>query len=378
MKFFNFINSVSDVTLLPEIRGVWLADYSHSTVLTSKNQIIQALDFLQEKGFNSVFPAVWNRGFTAFPSQVMGNYNFPIQDPFYHNTNFDPLREIVIQASARNLAVIPWFEYGFAASPAMNGGHILQQNPQWSALDKKGNNVRQGGLTWMNSLDLDVQQFMLELILEVVKNYEVDGIQGDDRLPALPFTGGYDIKTKNQFKEILGREPPSQEKEKQWVQFRADILTQFLARLFKEVKKVNSNLIVSISSASFPFCLSNLMQDSNTWIEKNLVDFLHPQLYRESFNTFNRSKYKPEVERIKATFSPSQRTKFAPGIALTANGIRLSSNDIIKCVQFNRENGLSGQVFFFYEGLRKNNDEIAIALHTQGNYHQIASLPYNS
>lgn len=362
-----------------EIRGVWLANRPHSSVLESKDKIQGSLDFLAQKGFNTVFPVVWNQGFTLFPSSVMVSHGLPEQNSFYAGISFDPLREIVEQAKLRKIAVIPWFEYGFAASPIEDGGHILHKKPHWSALDPAGNKVRHGGLTWMNSLDSQVQQFMLDLILEVVRNYEVDGIQGDDRLPALPFTGGYDTSTKNQFNAMFGTQPPlppaspnsSENKWVDWVKFRADILTQFLEKLFNQIKSINPNMIVSMAPASFPFCFNHLMQDSNTWVNKSIVDFIHPQLYRDSF-----VKYKREVDSITNTFtSPSKRAQFAPGIAFKANNINLDKSDIINCVKLNRNSGFQGQVFFFYEGLRKNSDEIAIALQTEGGYNTVASLP---
>jgi uncharacterized lipoprotein YddW (UPF0748 family) len=109
-----------------EIRGVWIVDHTHSPVLTSPSNIAKALDFLEANGFNLVCPAVWNRGLTAFPSQVMASQGFPAQDPFYGNAGFDPLKEIVSQGKQRGMAIFPWFEYGFAASAQPNGGHILQ------------------------------------------------------------------------------------------------------------------------------------------------------------------------------------------------------------------------------------------------------------
>lgn len=367
---------------LKEIRAVWIVNHPNSSVLSSSNNIINALNFLQAKGFNTVFPAVWNRGFTAFPSEVMASHGFPKQDPFYAEKNFDPVKEIVEQGKQRGMAVIPWFEYGFAASADADGGHILQKKSQWAAIDNSGNKVRHGNLTWMNSLNEEVQQFMLDLILEVINKYDVDGIQGDDRLPAMPFTGGYDTETRNKFKAKFGKNPPNEGKDNIWVKFRADLLTKYLERLFKAVKQAKSNCIVSVSPAAFPFCLNNLMQDSDNWVEKDIVDFLHPQLYRESFDT-RKSKYKTEVERIISRFpSAEKRAKFAPGIAFTVtdttnntNKINLTTSDIVQSVQFNRQSGLSGESFFFFEGLTKNSNQMAIALQKEANYDQIASLP---
>jgi uncharacterized lipoprotein YddW (UPF0748 family) len=366
--FVTSITSPPTSSSIKEIRGVWILSHFNSPVLTSPSSITNALDFLQLQGFNIVFPAVWNRGFTAFPSQVMQRNGFPKQDTAYGS--FDPLQEIIVQGQSRGMAVIPWFEYGFAASPAADGGHILQTKPQWSALDSTGNKVQHGGLTWMNSLDPEVQQFMLDLVIEVIQTYNVIGIQGCDRFPAMPFNGGYNPAIKAQFAAKFGTNPPNNGKQAQWVQFRADILTQYLSELYNEVKNTKSDCIVSISPSPFPFGRDNVMQDSDTWLRNDIVDFLHPQFYRDSF-----TQYKTEVDRIKANFTTTQRAKYAPGIAFTANGVNLTPTDIIQSVQYNRQNELGGQVFFFYEGLTKNSDEMAIALSTQCDYNQIASLP---
>jgi uncharacterized lipoprotein YddW (UPF0748 family) len=356
-----------------EIRGVWIANRPHSTVLESPENMETALDFLVQMGFNTVFPVVWNQGFTLFPSQVMKNNGFPEQTPFFAAKNFDPLAEIIKQAQARKIAVIPWFEYGFAASPIVDGGHILQTKPHWSALDQAGKKVRHGGLTWMNSLDPEVQKFMLDLILEVVGKYKVNGIQGDDRLPALPFTGGYDPQTKDSFKQIFSIAPPSQEKESRWVQFRANVLTEFLGNLFSQIKAIDPNLVVSMAPAVYPFCLKNLLQDSQAWVERGICDFIHPQIYRQRLNGIG--MYKEQVKFIARSFDAAKRAKFAPGIAFRANGTNVSLDDVIEYVNLNRSSGFRGQVFFFYEGLRSNGDEIAIALQTKGGYNIAASLP---
>jgi uncharacterized lipoprotein YddW (UPF0748 family) len=360
-----FVSAVTSPKPTPsitkELRGVWIVDHSNSPVLKSSSNINNALDFLQNNGFNTVFPAVWNRGFTAFPSTVMTNHGFPTQDPGY--AGFDPLAEIVKQGKSRGMTVMPWFEYGFAASPDPDGGHILRAKPEWSALDSSRKKVQHGSLTWMNSLNPEVQQFMLDLVLEVIQTYDVVGIQGDDRFPAMPFNAGYDDETKRLYKVKHGTNPPSNEKDPIWIKFRANLLTQYLARLFKEVKGVKNDCLVSISPSPFPFGLNNLMQDSEVWVKQGIVDFLHPQLYKTSF-----ADYEKEVDSLKTRLTASQLKKIVPGIAFTANRVNLTTSDITQSVKHNRSQGLGGQVFFFYEGLTNPSDRMAIALQAPGIY----------
>jgi uncharacterized lipoprotein YddW (UPF0748 family) len=44
----------------------------------------------------------------------------------------------------------------------------------------------------MNAFHPEVQQFMIDLILSLGSSHKIDGVQGDDRLPALPSLAGYD------------------------------------------------------------------------------------------------------------------------------------------------------------------------------------------
>ncbi len=352
------------------MRGVWIANRPHSKVLESRQNIVAAIKFLRSMGFNTIFPVVWNRGYTLFPSRVMESYGFPSLDPFYAQQQRDPVAEIVTEAHQRDIKVIPWFEYGFAASHLADGGHILQQKPHWQAVDRDGAIVRHGSLTWMNALSSQVRQFMLELILEVVTRYDVDGIQGCDRLPALPVTAGYDRETISQYQTEFGKLPPSNPKDRQWIQWRADILTEFLATLYRRVKTANPQLILSMSPAVYPFCLQNLLQDSQTWLDRNIVDVVHPQIYRPS--CFG---YRQEVKNIQRSYHSHLLAKFAPGIAFTANGKDLSDKDIIECIEINRRAGFSGQIFFHYEGLRQHNDAIATALYKTGKFDRVATVP---
>lgn len=309
------------------------------------------MEFLAATGFNFIFPVVWTRGYTLFPSQVMADYNFPILDPFYKQQERDSLAEIIAEAKQYNIAVIPWFEYGFAASHLLNGGHILKQKPHWKAIAQDGTTVRHGSLTWMNGLNTEVQQFMLELVLEVVDKYDVAGIQGCDRFPALPIAAGYNREILTKYLQETGKQPSSNPKQQQWVQWRANLLTDFWAKLYQQVKQIKPEAIVSLSPAVYPFCLQNLLQDSQTWLQKGIVDLIHPQIYRSSY-----SSYRQEVKKIIKTVDKNLLTKFAPGIAFTANGKALNAKDIIKCIQLNRHSNFSGAVFFHYEGLKEYRD----------------------
>lgn len=338
-----------------ETRGVWLTN-TDSKVLSSNPRIAEAMDFLARTGFNVIFPVVWNKAVTLYPSQVMRE-TFGIEiDPLYAGR--DPLTELIGEAHSFGIKVIPWFEYGFASSYNLNGGPLLAKKPEWAARDRTGNLLKKNGFEWMNALDPQVQEFLLSLVLEVVKNYDVDGIQGDDRLPALPCEGGYDLLTVERYRKAFNQNPPQNPKDRQWLQWRADILTDFLARLYQEVKAINPDLLISMAPNIYDWGLKEYLQDSQTWLERGLVDLIHPQIYRRDFQSYKRIVDRLVTEQFTAEHLP----KLAPGILLKLGSYRLCPEYLVQAIEYNRYRGIQGEVFFFYEGLRENNDALGNVL----------------
>ncbi|TAH25938.1 MAG: hypothetical protein EAZ09_01350 [Oscillatoriales cyanobacterium] len=338
------------------MRGVWIPS-TDCKVLTSKQRIAAAMDFLADTGFNTVFPVVWNRGFTAYPSQIMRE-QFGVEiDSRYEGR--DPLAELIVEANRVGLKVIPWFEYGFVSSYNLNGGHLLAKKPEWAARDRTGNLLKKNNFEWMNSLDSEVQDFLLSLILEVAKNYPVLGVQGDDRI-ALPCEGGYDAKTVENYRQQCGREAPANPREQHWLQWRAEIITEFVARLYRELKAINPDLLLSMSPSPYEWGLVEYLQDSQAWIDRKLVDMIHPQFYRRDFNS-----YQQLVDRLVGQQLNSEQLQcVSPGILLANRGssYSISPELLLQVLDYNRSCGIHGEVLFFYEALRDNNDALAIIL----------------
>ncbi|AGY57759.1 glycoside hydrolase family 10 protein [Gloeobacter kilaueensis] len=329
------------------LRGVWLTNVG-SAVLHSRQAIVEAMQLLADAGFNAVFPVVWNKGFTLYPSRVMGEHFGVEIDPLYAEQGRDPLAEVIEEAGRAGIrTVIPWFEYGFACAARADGGHILAARPEWRACERGGALLVKNGLAWMNAFDPQVQAFLIDLIVEVAENYPVQGVQGCDRLPGLPVEGGYDPLTLRRYAAATGREVPFDPQERRWLQWRADELTAFLERLRMCIKAVRSDLLLSLAPAVYPFSLTHLLQDVKAWSEQELFDLLHPQVYRENFRA-----YKVEIDKFGRYLSSAALERTAPGIALKANGTELSREDLLRCVALNRDRKLLGEVFFFYEGLR--------------------------
>jgi uncharacterized lipoprotein YddW (UPF0748 family) len=224
----------------------------------------------------------------------------------------------------------------------------------------------------MNSLDPEVQDFLLNLFLEVAKKYPVAGVQGDDRLPAMPSEGGYDQKTKALYRSQFGEDPPQDFKNRPWLEWRANILNSFLARLYQEIKKINPNLIVSMSPSPYPWGFNEYLQDVPTWINRGIVDLVHPQLYRK-----NLSEYQGLVDDVVDRFKQENLSQISPGILIRYGEYQITPDTLWKSIRHNRRSGLRGEVLFFFEGLNANNQALATFLKDK-NYASLVYLQYGN
>lgn len=355
-----------------ELRAVWLTNVA-SNVLTSDQNIVEAMDYLASIGINVVFPVVYNSGYTLYPSKVM-NDHFGI--PAYPNASYstrDFLDRLVIEAHRNGIEVIPWFEYGFSTSYSLDGGHILAKYPSWALKDNAGALIVDNGFDWMSPLNPGPQNLMISLMTEVMDNYNVDGVQGDDRLPAMPVEGGYDSATVALYKiEHLGAQPPAAFNNADWMRWRADKLNEFLGRVRDSVKVRGKNMILSVSPAPYYWGYKELLQDSKSWVQMGLLDNVIPQLYQYNIGDFNYA--------LNTTWNDVGQygpNLFSSGILARVGSYNVDTTFLGQMLNASRAKGAKGECFFFYEGLRANSNRIGNYL--KNNFYQTAStVPFRN
>ena len=330
----------------PARRGFWLTNVD-SDALFSRKGLEEVVENCQRYGFNTIYVVTWNRGYTLYPSEVMDSLFGILIDPRLQGR--DPLRELIELAHPHDIEVIAWFEFGFASSyDDPTGGHLLRAKPEWAARDTAGQIATKNKFQWMNAFDPAVQGFVTSLILEVVEKYEVDGIQGDDRLPALPSLAGYDSLTVAAYRaEHDGASPPENPKDSAWVDWRADRINQFMSDLSRQLKEADPNLTRSFSPSIYPWSKYEYLQDWPTWVEQGWVDEVCPQIYRYDFPAYEKAL----TDIIDSQVTPQQQHLLAPGILLKVGDYVVPDTFLQQMVEANRAAGIDGEVFFFYEGI---------------------------
>jgi len=259
----------------------------------------------------------------------------------------DPLQEMIDEAHAVGIKVHAWFEYGFSSSYSANGGAIVAAKPSWAAKDINGNLVIKNGFDWLNGIHPEVQQYMINLFKEVTTNYNVDGVQGDDRLPAMPNTGGYDTYTTTLYQsENAGASPPASATDAGWLAWRAKKLTAFVKRLRNEVKAIKPTIQFTMSPSPYPFGYTEYLQDWPTWVDSAYIDAVIPQCYRYDIAAYNASLVQQKG------YYRNPAVPFYPGVLVKSGSTIQSDAFMSEMIAKNRLNGFKGECFFFYEGVK--------------------------
>jgi uncharacterized lipoprotein YddW (UPF0748 family) len=328
-----------------EIRGVWLTNID-SEILFSPEKTTEAIDSLAQLNFNSLYPTVWNWGYTLYPSEVAQNTIGVKIDPQEGLQNRDVLAEIITQGHEHQMSVIPWFEFGFMA-PA--DSKLAQLHPDWLTRRRDGSTVWLEGKVhervWLNPLHPEVQSFISDLLLELVRNYDLDGIQLDDHF-GYPSQFGYDPYTVSLYRqEHNGQLPPLDEKNPQWIQWRADKITAYMEQLFQQIKAVKEDVIISVSPNPQEFSKEEFLLDWAKWERKGLIEELIVQLYRNNMNAFERELAQKDLQLAKAHIPTA--IGILSGLKDRPTSLKLLQEQLDR----SRQERFAGVSFFFYESL---------------------------
>ena len=326
-----------------ELRGVWLTNID-SDVIFSRQNISNAVNRLDELNFNTIYPTVWQGGYTLYPSAVAKRvFGKPI-DPAPGLQNRDILKEIIAASHQKGIAVIPWFEFGFMA-PA--DSELARLHPEWLARRRDGSTIWKEGTNdrvWLNPFHPEVQQFILDLIVEIVDNYDLDGIQFDDHF-GLPVEFGYELTTVLMYQKAIKSRPSNDARETFWIRWRADRINDFMARVFHAVKSRKQKCIISVSPNPLHFALPAHLQDWFTWERREYIEELIVQVYRSDIKRFNAELEREEVILAK------EHIPTAIGILTGLRNNSVSLKQIQEQMQEVRKRNFAGVSFFFYESL---------------------------
>jgi len=237
---------------LTEGRGIWVV----RTQMNSPENIEKVVERCAAAGFNAIFAQVRGRGDAYYKSKTEPRAESLQDQP----EDFDPLALIIKLAHAKNIEVHAWMNACYAYSSRnprqpYSPKHILARHPEWALTNRAGKSLldytreelreHNAEGVFLSPCIPECRTYLADVYMEVVKNYDIDGIHFD--FIRFPFAGasfddpwalGFGPLTRKAFKEEHGIDPlETDPKDSEKVQLFNDWRRLCVSRLVEEVNK---------------------------------------------------------------------------------------------------------------------------------------------
>lgn len=321
VAYYNTLPATADT-----FRGAWIRPEG-----SDPQQVRQAVTALKRANIQHVFVETYYQGKTIYPSKVMADYGLADQHPRYRGG--DPLRLWVEEAHQQGLKVHVWAQIFFAGNQKENSeqfGPILSRYPQWRNVQRPYWNDSQPvisniepGHYFLDPANPEVRQFLSKLLLEMVGQYQPDGLNLDYiRYPAsaavnkpthLATTWGYTAVARQRFKALIESERTAAEAQRlevlkkagkplpkvsfdptvpsadpvtltlgsplwpRWVAWRKDQVSSFVKEISGQARSVRPGLLVSaVVFPSHDPTYALKLQDYPRWAREGDIQALTP------------------------------------------------------------------------------------------------------
>ena len=248
--------------------------YPHEITSGNVNQILKRLHNL---GITHVFYEAKNIDGKVFYSSKLAE----VVD--------DRLSLICESAKKYKMRISVWFctfPEGYRGKLFGSGtSRFLQRNQNCAAVNDKGYNTLEhpvpcdfGLENYACPANPKVQNYELELIKEIVKNYSVNGIHLDFIRYPMPGDYCYCDYCTTRFKDIFGFPITDEKASGYLLKWRQGTITNFVNKIYREIKSVDKNLRLSALVWKYDDCLK-LTQDWKQW----KVDFISPMFHHKYY-----------------------------------------------------------------------------------------------
>ena len=260
-----------------EVRAVWITtvnglDWPKSTDPAEQQRSLREMVMkLHSAHFNTIFFQVRGRGDALYRSSLEP-WSDILTGTLGKDPGWDPLQFVIDEAHARAMEVHAWFNTFYVRSgkgeiPPSKPRHVALEHPDWvQTVD---------GQSWLDPGLPAVRNFLLRVGMEIVRNYDVDGVQFDfARYPGIAYP---DEKTYKKY----GNGTPKDD-------WRRENVTKFIRAFYdsaaaaRPAVKIGSapiGIYTNVGSAKGLQGYSDLYQDSRAWLREFLQDYIVPQVY---------------------------------------------------------------------------------------------------
>jgi uncharacterized lipoprotein YddW (UPF0748 family) len=268
--------------------------------LTSPKKIANVVETARKYGFNALFVQVRGRGDALYNSSLEPRSTVLDGQP----TTFDPLATVIADAHADGIQVHAWLNTFYVwGSPKMPSSpiHVVNSHPDWLVRDSRGNisftptDATEGA--FLSPANGQARQFIHDVFMEVVRNYDIDGIHFDYvRYPSEYYD--YSSSALDSFAAYMNTVDPDSASHintqkdtlayvhaypKAWAAWRRDQVTDLVRSISHDVKASKPWVVVSAAVfANAEDAYNARGQDWKEWLKEGLIDVVVPMAYNDS------------------------------------------------------------------------------------------------
>lgn len=371
----------TDVGHEREFRGVWVATVSNInfpssqglTVQAQEDELVALLDVMVAHNLNAIVFQVRPEGDAFYPSDIEPWSRF-LMGSQGTDPGFDPLAWLIEQAHPRGIEVHAWvnpYRAKVSLASSLAPGHI--------ALAEPGYAYEYGNFLWMDPGAEAVQERVIDVVLDVVDRYDVDGIHFDDYF--YPYPNGEpfpDGDTYDAYQNGGGGLALDD--------WRRDNVHQLVEVLYESIVGTRDHVRFGISPfgiyrPGMPPGITGLDQyaeifaDPLVWMDEGWVDYLAPQLYWPTTQTAQ--AYEPLLEWWSSMTSEGRYIFAGNFLSQIGTSGAWTTEEILTQVELSRtyrDLGSMGNIFFHIEPFQSDALGVGTALY-EGFYTAPALTP---
>ena len=293
-------------TQTAEFRAFWVDAFNPG--FKTPQEVTKLIADAQRANANAIVAQVRRRGDAFYTSAIEPRTLDPNVPP-----GFDPLQDLIDKAHAVGIEVHAWM----VTLPVVSGaklpaGHVWQQhghsapgNDNWAMLTYGGE--AQG---YLDPGHPDAVDYTVSVYLDLLKRYDVDGVQLDYVRYGGP-TWGYNPTAIARFNQQTGRSGKPAPTDPAWMQWRRDQVTNLVRKLYVESLAIKPRVKITAATIAWGDGPKNdagwyqtqpykeVLQDWRAWLEEGIVDMAMPMTYQREYKRSQKLAYDRWIEFAK-------------------------------------------------------------------------------
>ena len=277
--------------VMKEFRAAWVATVANInwpskaglSTADQQKEAIKLLDYLKDHNFNAVIFQVRPQADALYQSDLEPwSYFLTGQQGKAPEPYYDPLNFWIKEAHDRGIEMHVWlnpYRAHHTTKGEISPESIIKTNPELVVKLKNG-------YWWMDPALKGTQDHSIEVVMDLVKRYDIDGVHFDDYFyPYASYNNNEDFPDHVSWKAYqTGGGKLSR------ADWRRESVNVFIERLYREIKAEKPRVKFGLSpfgiwKPGYPESIAGMDQfnelyaDAKLWLNKGWIDYYTPQLY---------------------------------------------------------------------------------------------------